>query len=786
MKFSTKSKNLELLRNLDLKKSFIPDFISIKVNEWNKNKKIIKKVKSKLKNRISIRSSFYLEDNKNSSMAGEFEGFNNIENNNKKILYCVKNLIKQYKKKSTLKKHFLQSEILFQNYVDNSSISGVITNKCLKDGTDYYVLNYDDQTKNTHTVTSGNEKGSRVLNVFKKNITGIRSLKFKKIISAVKEIESKFPKLPLDIEFALDDNNIVNIFQIRPLSTFKNWKKIPEKIIYKSLNSNKKKFIKIFKNNIKFGNIAIFGLMPDWNPVEIIGYQPNQLSYSLYKKIITDSSWKIARNKMGYKNIKKPLMYNFAGKPYIDTRLSFNSMIPESINKSLTKKLVSYWSTTLKKKPFLHDKIEFDIADGSFDASLIKKVKKNYLFLSLNERNQYINLLKQFTNNIIKNSEKDFKNLDKKLLKLEKERLKFINNYLNNNKNLDKKNILNFITKLKNLGTIPFAIYARNAFIAKKFIKSTVTENLISNKTFSKLLNSVGTITNEYIKLKNKSKKNLNDKNKLSNYFFHLRPGTYDININRYNKKISEYKIEDMDMIFSKKINYLKFSKKENYKLKKFLKNNKLEFDEKELIKYFLVSIKMRENSKFIFTRALSDLIEILKKFGLKYKISKKNLSKLSLTDVLNLNNLNKNTFLKLIKKNEFENEINKRIKLPYLITTKDDFFISSILLSKPNFITKKIAKGNLLEINEDNVYKNISNKIILIEKADPGFDWIFSKKIKALITKYGGVNSHMSIRCEELNVPAAIGIGEDNFNNIKYYSNLILNCKNEQIIEGN
>ena len=68
----------------------------------------------------------------------------------------------------------------------------------------------------------------------------------------------------------------------------------------------------------------------------------------------------------------------------------------------------------------------------------------------------------------------------------------------------------------------------------------------------------------------------------------------------------------------------------------------------------------------------------------------------------------------------------------------------------------------------------------------NPGFDWIFSKKIKALITKYGGVNSHMSIRCEELNVPAAIGIGEDNYNNIKDYSDLILNCKNEQIIKNN
>ena len=43
-----------------------------------------------------------------------------------------------------------------------------------------------------------------------------------------------------------------------------------------------------------------------------------------------------------------------------------------------------------------------------------------------------------------------------------------------------------------------------------------------------------------------------------------------------------------------------------------------------------------------------------------------------------------------------------------------------------------------------------------------------------------------MSIRCEELNVPAAIGIGEDNYNNIKDYSDLILNCKNEQIIKNN
>ena len=786
MKLSTKSKNLQILKNLNLKKSHIPNFISVKVQDWKKNNKIIKNIQYSLNDRISIRSSFYLEDNKNSSMAGEFDSFLDIKNNERNISYFVKKLIKQYKKKSKHKNYYLQSEIIIQNYVANSSVSGVITNKCLKDGTDYYVINYDDQTKNTYTVTSGNEKGTRVLNIFKNNLRGIRSLKFQKIINAVKEIEAKIPDVALDIEFALDENGVVNIFQIRPLSTFKNWKKTPKKIIYKYLKFNEKKFIKIFKNNFKFGNLPIFGLMPDWNPVEIIGYQPNQLSYSIYKKIITDSSWRLARSKMGYKNINRQLMYDFAGKPYIDTRLSFSSMIPKGISESLNKKLILFWSELLIKKPYLHDKIEFEIIDGSFDASFLKKIGQKYNFFSIEEKKQYVDTIKKFTKNQIINFEKNSMMLDKKLINLESERIKFIKLYLHDRNKFSNKNIFNFISKIKKLGTIPFSIYARHAFIAKKFFKSMVDENIISNKTYIKLLNSVGTITNEYIKLKKKSQKDQKYKKEFYNYFYHLRPGTYDININRYNNKISDYKIDDMSKIFSKKDSGQMFSRTEHNNLEKFLNMHNLSFTQNKLLNYFLISIKMRENSKFIFTRALSDLIEILKKIGYKHRITKKRLSRLSINDILKINYKNRAKFVKKINKNDYQNQINNKIKLPYLLTTKDDFFISSILLSKPNFITKKIIKGTLLKMEEKKISKNISHKIILLEKADPGFDWIFSKNIKGLITKYGGVNSHMSIRCEELNVPAAIGIGEDNFNKVKNYSNIILNCKNEQLIDVN
>ena len=75
-----------------------------------------------------------------------------------------------------------------------------------------------------------------------------------------------------------------------------------------------------------------------------------------------------------------------------------------------------------------------------------------------------------------------------------------------------------------------------------------------------------------------------------------------------------------------------------------------------------------------------------------------------------------------------------------------------------------------------------LKNKIVVIENADPGFDWIFAHKIKGLITKFGGINSHMSIRCEELNLPAIIGFGEDNYLKIINKEYLNINCELQKV----
>ena len=75
--------------------------------------------------------------------------------------------------------------------------------------------------------------------------------------------------------------------------------------------------------------------------------------------------------------------------------------------------------------------------------------------------------------------------------------------------------------------------------------------------------------------------------------------------------------------------------------------------------------------------------------------------------------------------------------------------------VSSPNFIGKNKVFSKMKRItNSSNIKRvSLSKKIILIENADPGFDWLFNFNIKGLITKFGGANSHMAIRCNELKI---------------------------------
>ena len=165
-------------------------------------------------------------------------------------------------------------------------------------------------------------------------------------------------------------------------------------------------------------------------------------------------------------------------------------------------------------------------------------------------------------------------------------------------------------------------------------------------------------------------------------------------------------------------------------------------------------------------------IFENLKDFGRKYHISKEDLSFLNLETITNLHyNLDTGDTTRILKKEILENKkkynLNLKIPLPEVITDEKSIYLFNSIQTKINFITNKIVAGKINVYNKKINFSKMKNKILCIENADPGYDFIFNFEIKGLITRFGGANSHMAIRCAELNIPAMIGVGEKNYESI-------------------
>ena len=102
--------------------------------------------------------------------------------------------------------------------IDNVSMSGVVFTCEVKTGSPYYVINYDDVTGRTDTVTAGEgEYSNRTLYVYKDSVSSLRSRRFQNLLAAIIELETKLNRIDLDIEFASDTQDLIYILQVRPI-----------------------------------------------------------------------------------------------------------------------------------------------------------------------------------------------------------------------------------------------------------------------------------------------------------------------------------------------------------------------------------------------------------------------------------------------------------------------------------------------------------------------------------------------------------------------------------------
>lgn len=776
--FSSKADVLDFL-NSKIKKSEIEELFYFTIKEWKREpEKIIKEISKLFQKKIIIRSSAIGEDSIFNSQAGSYDSVLNINPRNKiSIKQAITKVISSYEKK---KNFLINNKILIQQQSQNIVTSGVVLTRVPESGAPYFVINYDD-TKATDTVTKGT--ANNTIKIYKKIKKEKMPEKWRKLVSSILELELILKIDSLDIEFGIKNNGNVVIFQVRPITSIQNKifhdidRKVKEKI-----EKNKKRITKLKKSNKPIRKI-FFSDMADWNPSEIIGKNPNQLDYSLYKYLIMDNAWYKGRTDIGYnKPYVKNLMVKFGNKPYVNAVASFSSFFPKHINQKLEKKLIKFYLKELSENQHLHDKIEFELIFSCFDLSTKYKLKKLKKYGFSEKEIKYFEYeLKKLTNNIFEKFpyyEIEFK---KSLEKLVNRRKILKKNLSKTNKN--HSDLLNtsklLLEDCKKLGTIPFSSMARIAFISSIIMKSLVSNKILKYSEYEHIMESIESPLVQFRKdFDLYTRKKISYK-KLMEMYGHLRPGTYDITAPRYDKErfFDKYKFKETNRKKVKKVDYLK--------IENTLRKNGLKIEKNTFLDFVKKSISQREEIKFEFSKNLSDALELIAITGENLGFKKEEISNLDIKTIINSRNKKKNEikdiWIKEIKKQQQEKQENGYIQFPAILNSINDLEIIQYHIAKPNFVTKKSVTSELKFVKKLN-HDDLTDKIVLIENADPGYDWIFTRNPSGLITKYGGVASHMAIRCTEIGLPAAIGCGEMLFENLTKSKKITLDCKNGEI----
>ncbi len=758
IKFSTKGQTLSALSS-KITRAKIASLVIFTVEDWQKDKEAcLLECLDLGPSPWIVRSSSLKEDTEYYSSAGKYISLLDIGKNN--LEWAINKVILSYESDSS------NNEILIQKQLKNVICSGVVFSHDPNTSAPYRIINYSDGPDTT-IVTSG--KGGKVWQ--QAAFAGTQNnYKFKDLMLLVEELLIIFEHHPLDIEFCIiksKKKEILYLLQVRPLVL----DRLPQSNIEQK--QSLKQIEEWLEEHMKphpflYGKTTIFGVMPDWNPAEIIGIRPKPLALSLYRELITDSIWAYQRHNYGYRNLRSfPLMSSIYGLPYIDARISFNSFIPSDLDLRLAEPLVDYYLAKLIENPELHDKVEFDIVFSCYTLDLPQRIQcLSERGFKTEDQQIILDSLRRLTSNLIK-PEIGLINNDFNKLNTLKERR---DNLMHSDLDIMEK-IFWLLEDCKRYGTLPFAGLARAAFIGMQLLKSLISVNILTVDEYHYFLSSIATVSSDLLRDRSK----LDKKSFLANYG-HLRPGTYNIAMPRYDEEADSYFNWQEKLHFKPKQDFV-LSGLQNKKINDLLSQNNLGFDSERLISFIKNSIQMREKAKFEFTKNLSDILSLITRVGIQYGFSKEQLSYTNIATYreFTISDMNRKESLKRCIENGKSNyALTEKVSLPLLITSPCNVWGFEWNEVKPNYITHKSVTANVTNIEEKS---KLAGSIVCIHTADPGYDWLFSYSIAGLVTEWGGANSHMAVRAGELGLPAIIGAGQQLFLKCSTANKLFIDC---------
>ena len=172
-----------------------------------------------------------------------------------------------------------EDQVLIQPMVANVVMSGVVFTRTLEHGAPWYVVNYE-TNGNTEAITSGTSDDHRTLLL--RRDTGPKALpepQLAPLVAALQEVEALLGYDALDVEFALDNTHTVYILQVRPIAVNREGSELTDTDFDMTMSTAHARWINLLPAPPHLPGDAppLYGVMPDWNPAEIIGTTPKPL-----------------------------------------------------------------------------------------------------------------------------------------------------------------------------------------------------------------------------------------------------------------------------------------------------------------------------------------------------------------------------------------------------------------------------------------------------------------------------------------------------------------------------
>ena len=770
----SKADALEWLKSR-LVRSRILDLFWFRAADWQTDSaRILQQVTARFpQRRVIVRSSALDESNAESSNSGVNDSVTNVDSGNPVALEAaIRQVLASYG--SAAPGH----QVLVQPMLEGVHWVAVVSTMDRDTAAPYYTFVYSEAPEDTEVITSGHGRALRQYIRHHACTFPCPSPELELALAAVQEVQKHF-SVPLELELAVGADGGMYLFQARPVIDCSRGEAVPATELVTALSDLATQLPPTSRPDAD-----IFGVMPDWNPAELIGTKPGALAFAAYRCLFADLSWAEARRDLGYSDLTgTPLVRSFIGCPFVDVRASFRSLLPAGLPEELRERLVGFNLTVLRQHPHLHDKVEFDVVISCATPGWARKAKKlRANGFSESEVTTLGQGLRALTRDL----------LDPQRVREDLAQVARLPAVSREGSPADLlRSALTALEICRRDGAVPFARLARLAFVSVQCLREAVEEASLERREFDAFFRSLRTVVAELNHSLARVQSGEITPAEFLQRFGHLRPGTYDLTSPRYDEAYATYfspvltdgkpaaaapETHDESATFE-------LSPHSRKAISAFLREIDSPLTPEALFEFFRAAIESREDAKLQFTRVLSDALRAIQQAGALVGLAPQELQHLDLDD-FRAAAAAPDPGVELrqrLARNRPAYRLTRAVKLPDLILQAADVFHFDTHLHSPNFVTRATATGRVV-IESDLTTTDLTGAILCLRAADPGFDWVFSHRIGGLVTRFGGANSHMAVRCAELGLPAVIGCGEADFRRWSGARMLRVDCASQTV----